>query len=243
MGKLGGCFVDLLFPSTCIGCNIEGEILCDDCLKLIPFESLQVCPICEQTITVSGALCTLCKNNSIAPLKRLVVAASYQDQLLPKAIHFYKYKFVHELATPLGKILEKALLSLNVPAPDVIVPVPLHPRRLRWRGFNQAKLLADHLSINLVPHLLLPVEENILVRTRNTSSQLKVKNYSSRLENISGAFSIDPKHDSSSITRNHVLLVDDVCTTGATILECAKELQTLGPKSITAVVLARQGYA
>lgn len=215
--------------------------MCDECLKSISSQSLQVCPICEQTITVSGELCRLCKNNAETPLKRLIVAASYQDKLLAKTIHFYKYKFAHELATPLGKILEKALSSYKVPVPDVIVPVPLHPRRLRWRGFNQAQLLANHLSTNLVPHLSLLVEENILVRTRNTNSQMKVKNYNARFENMSGAFSIDTKHDLSSITRNHVLLVDDVCTTGATILECAKELQTLGPKSITGIVLARQG--
>ena len=92
----------------------------------------------------------------------------------------------------------------------------------------------------MTPGMEIPVLEDIVIRSRYTMPQMKIKKFSLRRKNIVGAFKLDQNaHD--KVRRKHILLVDDVCTTGSTIFECAKELQNLHPKSITAIVLARQG--
>ncbi|MEA2007116.1 MAG: ComF family protein [Patescibacteria group bacterium] len=238
--QIENSFLDLLFPIKCIGCGLEKKFICNDCLKKIPLKSLQNCPVCERAITLNGEVCKTCKNSSSFPLKGLFVASDYKDPLLSKAIHLYKYKFAHELVFSLGQILEKALSRHGGPAPDVIIPIPLHKRRLRWRGFNQAFLLAQHLSENLLPHMTIPIQNELVVRSRYAGSQMKVKDYTARFQNVSGAFQINDEANSFVLKKKNVLLVDDICTTGATLSECAKQLQKLHPKSISAIVLARQ---
>jgi len=119
----------------------------------------------------------------------------------------------------------------------MVVPIPLHPRRLRWRGFNQSALLAGHIAANLLPQNPLPFDENMLVRKRYTPPQMEISNYQNRKQNIAGAFSLAGRKD---VRNKTVLLIDDVATTGSTIFECARVLKAAGAREVFAAVIARQ---
>ncbi len=291
--------LDLFFPKACLLCDQDGVFLCKNCLKKIKINSLQVCPICEKFITEGGETCPNCQNKESA-IDQMVIAADYQKPEMAEIIHCYKYKFVQDLHQPLGKLLVSALIKNKIFTPDFVVPVPLHPSRLRWRGFNQAESLADYIGKNLLPGMKIPVLNNLVQRIRKTPSQMKIKKYAERQKNLENAFALNKKNiishsfpgkeraetkfeNKSKYERTYVrtysknkkaannplpldkkdlpaskagtgkdfidveyfknkkfLIVDDVCTTGSTIFECAKILQQLKPTKISAIVLGRQ---
>lgn len=115
--------------------------------------------------------------------------------------------------------------------PDLIIPVPLHARRKRWRGFNQAEELSYALDLQI------PINTDILRRVRYTKPQVTMRDRDSRLTNVSDAFVVqNPSH----IKNKSILLIDDVMTTGATITACAHELKLSGAKNVYALVIARE---
>jgi competence protein ComFC len=231
--------LDTLFPVKCIGCGQEDHWICESCLAKIPLKSEQVCPHCEKNITPDGRVCFSCRRKT--SLDGLLVAASYKNKLISSAVHCYKYRFVENLSFPLGEILTKSILNHNPPLPDLIVPVPLHKRRLRSRGFNQSEHLARYLSQNLAPGFEIPLASNILIRARYTHPQMKLKDYSQRKKNIQNAFSLNNELPDKNILKNKtVLLVDDIATTGSTLFECARVLKQNGVNEVFAVVVARQ---
>ncbi|MFA5994800.1 MAG: phosphoribosyltransferase family protein, partial [Parcubacteria group bacterium] len=124
-----------------------------------------------------------------------------------------------------------------------LVPVPLHPRRLRWRGFNQSALLAEYVGKNLTTGFEIPNHPNLLQRKRYTPPQMKIKKYAQRIANLQQAFSLRKTAATdmpNSLQGKTILLVDDVATTGTTLFECAKVLKAGGAKKVFAVVIARQ---
>jgi len=156
------------------------------------------------------------------------------DPLLARAVWHLKYRNMRMLAAPLGdrmadtlgRTAETALLARNHP---LLIPVPLHPRRLRERGYNQAELLARRLA-----GTVLAVASDALVRTRHTTPQVG-SGRTERREHMAGAFAcLRPE----LVRGQRVLIVDDVCTTGATIQDCARALRTAGASSVAAAVLA-----
>lgn len=233
--KINTFILDTLFPVHCLSCGKEGEWVCSQCLGNVSLLDFQICPKCEIQITQGGITCPKCKENY--PLDALVTVARYKEHDMEKIIHAYKYQSAREIAPILGLLMTKVYLKQTLPIPDIILPVPLHPRRLRWRGFNQSSLLGQHLGLNLTVGMPVPFYTNILLRTRYTSPQMKIKNYHKRKENMINAFSIKPNAD---IKDKKILLVDDVATTGATLLECAKVLKQNGAKKVYAIVIARQ---
>ncbi|MGB7949152.1 MAG: ComF family protein [Candidatus Binatia bacterium] len=114
---------------------------------------------------------------------------------------------------------------------DLIVPVPLHPKRLRWRGFNQSLLLARQVSRKYD----VPVDPFLLDRRRETLTQTELTE-EERRRNVRGAFETDPK---KSLKGRRVLLVDDVYTSGATVNECSRVLMRAGAREVTVLTLAR----
>lgn len=227
--------LDLLFPIHCLGCGREGEWLCAKCSASIPLCDEQVCPACEKRPTPCGRTCFDCIGKT--SLDGLLAVSSYHHPLLRKAVHSCKYRFLPDLHPPIGKLLAGALADSDLPLPDAVVPVPLHPRRLRWRGFNQSLLLAQHLADNLSPGFPLPALDGNLVRLRHTLPQMKIRSYRARQENMRGAFAVtDPR----TIENASVLLVDDIATTGSTLFECARVLKEAGARKVFAVVIARQ---
>ncbi|MFA4817969.1 MAG: ComF family protein [Parcubacteria group bacterium] len=229
--------LDTLFPIQCVSCGHPNIWLCENCLQKIQLLSFQLCPQCEQLITQNGRLCSFCKARG-APLDALVVATRYKEGSVSKLVHLYKYNFIEDLSAPLGKLLAKALLDSGSAVPDMIIPVPLHSRRLRWRGFNQAEFLANYIGFNLTPGYAIPILGNVLKRIRYTPPQMKIKDYFQRGKNMRDVFSVAA--GPLQLKNKTILLIDDVATTGATLFECAKALKQNGAKKVCAAVIARQ---
>ncbi len=222
--------IDGLFPIRCLGCGTYDHWICNKCHTTLPILTEQHCPICKKHITHNGETCFEClqKNTSI---DGVFIASHYSDTLLKKAIHYYKYRFVKDLSEPLALLLAQSLQNSNLPAPDIIIPVPLHKRRLRWRGFNQAEELAYALDLQI------PIITDILIRMRYTKPQARTKNKNNRKNNLSNAFHIS---HTETIKQKNILLIDDIITTGTTLEECASVLKKSGAKNVYCLVLARE---
>src|SRR4030042_2746057 len=241
IGKLKKIVLDTLFPIACLGCQKNDLWLCEECIQKIPLKRDQVCPACEREISLQGLLCKNCRKNKSFHMDGLISSVFFDEPIAKKLIYNLKYRFVRDASDPLSRVMIRALILNEVPIPQVIVPVPLHPRRLRWRGFNQAEILAEKISKNYIPLFPLPVFD-ILARRKYNKPQMKVKNYQDRLENVKDVFCLKPDFDSGSIRGKKLLLVDDIATTGATLWECAKVLKENGAKKVFAVVIARQTF-
>ena len=155
-------------------------------------------------------------------------AVAHYNGTLRKAIPELKYERVSAVAEPLGRLLGEYLGRHPLPC-DVIFPVPLHPERRADRGFNQAELLA----LVMGRQCKLPVNTTSLVRRLNTTPQVGL-NQSERRRNVRAAFTCARRVDGM-----RVLVIDDVCTTGATLSECAEALQAGGAASVWGLTLAR----
>lgn len=160
----------------------------------------------------------------------------YKHPIGQAAIHNLKYLFIKRLANPLAASLAHAIHST---ASDykkynlLAIPIPLAQERLRWRGFNQSALISKTISA------LLNIEmapENILIRSKNTKPQLKLKR-NERLKNISGAFTVT---NNKTLQGKNILLLDDVATTCATLKEAAYVLKQNGARSVWAAVVAKE---
>ena len=205
--------LDLLFPINCLECNQEGKFICSSCFKKIPVNEKNM------------------EFNKDSVLDKLIIASNYSYPLIKKAIHRYKYDFVKELANPLGQLMIKKLNQQNI-KDSILIPIPLHLKRLRWRGFNQADLLAQHIG----KELNIPVINNLLIRTKHTLPQAKIENAQERQQNIKQAFALNLR---TLFSGRSFILIDDISTTGATLKECAKILKPLKPKEIYGLVISK----
>ena len=147
-----------------------------------------------------------------------------------EAIHAVKYQTVRATAPILGRLLGRWIQATPVPG-EFVVPVPLHKRRLRSRGYNQSELLAEELG----KLSGLPVGEAVLVRTRDTPPQVSLSGREERVRNVEGSFSCV-----GGVEGRKILLVDDVVTTGSTLSACGSALRASGADSVWGVALARQ---
>lgn len=226
---------ELVFPSCCLECGKrlpcrELPLICSDCLTSVQYTNSPQCTCCGIPFEAGqDHLCELClKKNYAFDLAR--VAMHYQE---PVTSLISSLKFNGSLSG-LSTLAQLAISSTGIKelsVPDVIVPVPLHIRRLRERKFNQAVLI----SHSCFPNYKEQIKSNILVRHRATSPQTGL-NGNERRKNLSGAFSLK---DMKQIKGKSVLLVDDVFTTGQTAHECAKVLKKAGAKRIEVFTLAR----
>jgi len=220
--------LDLLFPPHCVGCSREGAWLCASCLAKIEYLRPPLCPICGRAVEQEGLLCPICQARPL--LIHGIRSVAYLEGPLREAIHAFKYKGVRVLAPTLGQILV-TYWSDHPRSTDVIVPVPLHPSRARQRGYNQSALLARELA----QQIGLPMVGDCLHRIRATRPQVGLK-ARERWENVAHAF--DCRDD--RLTDRNILLIDDVCTTGATLAACARALYNVGAKKVWALTLARE---
>ncbi|MCM0081151.1 ComF family protein [Geomonas sp. Red32] len=231
--------LDILFPPLCHACRsfipLAGEILiCPECLEKTSFLVGPLCTICGTPFTTEkgrGHLCGDCLGR--LPLHRsrsaVVFAGPVRD-----LIHGFKYGNRVHLADPLAILMAGALASFREEArPELILPVPLHRKRLRERGFNQAQLLAKVLE----KRWRVPVETGNLRRIRWTDPQTTL-DAEARWLNVSGAFEVK---NGKRLAGKRVMLVDDVLTTGSTMRECAEVLLDAGVAEVVAVTVARGG--
>jgi ComF family protein len=159
-------------------------------------------------------------------------AAARYDGVVREALHAFKFRGRRALAAPLADLLIEVVTGrLPAGAPDLLLPVPLHPGRERERGFNQAALLARGVARAWG----CPVREDVLVRTRATASQTEL-DAPARRANVRDAFRA---RRPALVAGRHVVVVDDVCTTGATLSECARCLREAGARRVGVLTVAR----
>lgn len=229
--------LDLIFPKVCVGCQEEGSYLCDQCFGQIDFNQQTRCVLCQQQNDPSG-ICPVCRQPAIF-LDRIWVATDYNDRKIQELVASLKYKYITELSEILGKVLaeylkrEQLLDSQNLNSDNcLIVPVPLHPKRLLVRGFNQSALLAEQISQRYgFPGV------NLLHRIVNTQTQVHLKRQE-RQKNVKDAFALQPGVDYPK--NKKIILIDDVLTTASTLNECAKVLKKAGYETVCALVIAQR---
>ncbi len=227
--KIFTFLLNAIVPKRCLGCAKFDTWLCDCCHTTLPILTEQHCPICKKATTPLGQVCLKC--NKDIYIDSVFIISTFDSSLLRNLIHYLKYKFIKEISNPLGLLIAQTLMNYHIPSPDLIIPVPLHKRRLRWRGFNQSELLAQSVGLTI------PIDTISLIRTKYTTSQVKVKSRKKRIDNIKNAFCVV---EPLKIRGKSILLVDDVITTGSTLEECAKVLKKAGAKKVNALVLARE---
>jgi ComF family protein len=230
--RLSGAFLDLLLPRRCAGCGVRESWICPDCAATLARLPAARCRVCA--IPLTGTLiCPSCYRDP--PRYDALHAPFLHDGLARDLVHALKYRGQRHLAEPLAHAAAAALPaaveseSLS-PAYDLIAPVPLHASRRRERGFNQSELLARHLAETIGP----PVLPELLERSRATEAQTQLRGAPARFANVRGAFAVR-----GDCRGARILLVDDVCTTGATLEACAAALKRAGATQVDALVVTR----
>jgi len=226
--KLERMALDLLFPQRCVGCGKEGGFFCHSCRWALPYIVPPLCPKCGKP-QPSGTLCPACVNWQ-AEIDGIRSPFRF-DGIMRLAIHQLKYRNLRALAAPLAKLLNDYMVTNPAPG-EVLVPVPLHRKRLRERGYNQSSLLAKELG----KLIKLPVIDDNLIRKRFATPQTKTTTVDERRSNVVNAFTCRDHR----LKDKQVLLIDDVSTSGATLDACAAALKATGATSVWGLVLARE---
>jgi ComF family protein len=218
--------LDLFFPRLCLACNerlVEGELfLCLHCLNDIPyakFDDLKDNKLIQQ-------FWGRCQIENATAYFHFLKESRYQN-----IIHQIKYNEQKQLAVYLGKQLGLLLLKTELAEIDYIIPVPLHKKRLKERGYNQSELIASGLAETMKKEIL---TQNI-TRIKYSKTQTKKSRYH-RWENVKDLFELTA--NTSILKNKHILLVDDVITTGATIEACVNCLTKIENIKISVAGLA-----
>lgn len=232
--------LDLLFPRHCLGCSLlitdfSDNQLCPACQATIPFKSEFICAFCGSPV-VLGRTCQFCRKNY--QLDRLWVATVYETPLVEKMIKTIKYRFVKSLTTNVSEIMIKYLDKKVLPSTEfnpsalLVTAVPLHKRRLNWRGFNQSDIFAQNIS----QHFNWPFSLELLKRNRYKKPQAEIENRLERLKNMENVFQcLKP----DQVRNRKVIVVDDISTTGSTLNDCARALKGAGATEVIGLVFAR----
>ncbi len=221
-------FLEILFPSKCVGCNIHGQILCKNCINNL--------------------------RQAERPTESEIFAVyDYRDPIIKKAIWKLKYYHSSQLGQKLGELLYEAFIEditeikmFTKGSPIYVIPVPISHDRKKNRGYNQAEIIARSFvrgctatysrgwtAYVAVQPLLL--KTNIIYKNKNTIPQARLTNRNRRLQNIKNAFSIKNKEQ---IKDKIIIVIDDVTTTGGTINEIIKLLKKSGAKKVIGFAVA-----
>jgi ComF family protein len=219
-------FLSLLFPRLCYACGnhlLRNEkLICTECYVLIPRTNYHL----ENDNPVARIFWGRCRIEKAA-------AFSFYNRgsRIRHLIHNLKYKGIKDIGPELGKIYGMALSQSGFTRDiDLIIPVPLHPSKERIRGFNQSYLISEGIS----EATGVPVGAKLLKRKLKTETQTRNSRYD-RWKNVEGSFSVE---DPLSVRGKHILLIDDVITTGSTIESCATELLKTEGVRVSVVALA-----
>lgn len=207
--------IEILFPRFCGGCRRNRTLLCEECIACIP--------------------------DADQPAHSFITAIfDYQNPLIRGVIWKFKYKNARVVATYFGEKLYEEIIGelgndLHISKNEtfLLIPIPLHKKRLRERGYNQSELLAREI-LRYDTEKIFQLAPSALHRTRATNAQAKSVKRASRFENLKGAFIADPE----VVHRKNIILIDDVTTTGATLTEARKALLKAGARSVRAYAVA-----
>lgn len=228
VAKLGATALNFLFPQWCLGCGREGSFICPSCRNSLSRVTPPLCPRCGRP-QPSGILCPTCVS---WPAKIDGIRSPFRfDGIMRQAIYQLKYRNLRALAVTLSPLLKDYLVANPIPA-EALVPVPLHPKRLRERGYNQSSLLARELG-KLTG---LAVADDCLIRQRHAPPQARTSTVDERQSNVANAFTCCDQR----LQDKQVLLIDDVSTSGATLDACAAALKASGAASVWGLAVARE---
>ncbi|NTU98536.1 ComF family protein [Candidatus Falkowbacteria bacterium] len=232
IGKSLSCLFDFVFPPVCLECGRRGEWLCAACKGSLWFRPNQDCLVCGKP-NENGESCWICRET--APLRHCWAAYSYKQKPAVALVKRIKYEFISKAGETAAELLIEFVLEKRInealPKNVCVVPVPLHWHRYCWRGFNQSALLAQPLA----QHFGWSFEPRLLQRIKSSKPQAMLSR-EERLKNLADHFEVNKRQE---IKNKHILLVDDVVTTGGTMIECAKALKAAGAKSVCALTLLR----
>lgn len=224
LSAFGRRLLDHILPQSCFLCGSDGsDLLCPACHADLPTLSPARCPRCAQP-TAHGERCGRCLNQPMH-FDRTQAIFRY-DFPVDRLVHALKYGHQLALARWLGKRLADSLADADA---DCIVPLPLHPQRLKERGFNQATEIARPLA----EACGLPIVCDVLYRSHSTAPQAGLA-LNERPANVRGAFECP-----IDLAGRRILLVDDVMTSGATLDEAARTLKLHGAARVEVAVVAR----
>lgn len=227
------------FPRLCRCCKgalayKEAAPLCPSCTEKLRTPGPLICRRCGRVLASGGAHCFACRGSKGATYKcRLIRSAFVFNAPARSLVHALKYQNALVLAGYMGEQMAARFAAYpELSGADCVMAVPLFPARYRKRGFNQSELLARAFASAL--HL--PVEASNLRRVRDTGSQTKLGR-EARLKNVAGAFICK---NPARVRGKTILLIDDVCTTGATLEACAIALKQAGAKRVFGFTYARE---
>jgi ComF family protein len=260
VGLAEGALANLFFtfsPADCRICDapllkVSRLPVCENCLHALHPLKGSYCAVCGAAMHVPGyiarenadlgemdtgeARCLLCQRVD-PPYERAVAYGSYEGGLRD-LIHVLKFQQVRPAARVLGHVLAQAIANLEPAMPVgtiTVVPVPLHKRKEAQRGFNQAEMIARAALKQLSRPKRLELCTGVLLRQRETGSQIGLTSHQRR-ENMRGAFAVN---DPTRIAKRDILLIDDVVTTGTTVSECARVLLRAGAARVWVATVAR----
>lgn len=227
MKRLLADLFDFIFPPICAGCRtklVRGEaLICTTCFASFPETDLHVCPEDNAVTQRLAGTTTVVHGYALYKLQK--------KSRLEQALFAMKYKNQPKIGELLGSYYGSILANhATIHCIDAIVPVPLHPRRLYERGYNQSACFAAGLAASLQ----LPLYADCLKRIRNTPTQTK-KNKEERVANVAGAFAVERPDD---LAQRRLLVVDDILTTGATLAACTQTLWEHGAGAVSVAALA-----
>ena len=236
--------VDWLYPPRCRACGArihgrDAEYFCAGCWPHIELISHPLCHLCGRPFPDAGGddhTCGACLARSPQFVSARAWACYPREEIeehpLRQVVQKFKYGRRISLGKPLGRLMAWGCQEFLSACPvDLIIPVPLHAKRLRWRGFNQSVLLARQIS----RVYKIPMDPFVLRRDHETAPQTQLAE-DERRRNVRGAFLVHPER---SVDGKNILLVDDVYTSGATVNECSRILKRSGAKQVFVVTLAR----
>ena len=220
--------IDFFFPRSCIECGKVGDFICPQCSGKLPRPIPPLCPRCGKP-EPTGTFCHECwgKRNGLDSMRSVFIF----DGTVRKAVHLLKYYNLHSISECLGSYMAEYYQN-NGLSGDILVPVPLHESRIKERGYNQSLMLAAAISSRVD----IPVEAEAITRIRNNRPQARTGSVEERRKNMENAFN----HTGNAVNGLDVIVVDDVCTSGATLEACASVLKAAGARRVTGFTLARE---
>jgi len=239
--KIKSVILDILFPAICLNCREylsdqeKPNKICQKCLNSIQTYSSFFCPKCKSRIPneifqlaeQEQKFCHKEANYLLAPV------ADYQNPAIKNIIWFLKYKKWQGLIKIIDSLMNQYLNILKSDFQNfIIIPIPLHPDRLKERGFNQSELIAEILS----KYTNAKIYTQSLKRIKATRSQVELKDMNARSKNMENCFQLN---NPEVVKNKNIILVDDVFTTGSTMNEAVKVLKKAGTKKIIAFVIAK----
>ena len=203
--------------------------ICQSCREKISFLSGNLCCYCAKPLDTTASICKQCQNK-VYPYSRLISATAYKEPMV-SLIHLFKYRNCDYLDEFFSTLIIKHLKNINFRpfGYDFIIPVPMHKHKLKIRGYNQARLLAKLLSNSFK----IPLRDDIINTVNFRPSQAKLRKQK-RQENVEGAFAAR-----KNLKNKKIILVDDIFTTGATVMSCCQALLERQAAKVLVITLAK----